>query len=141
MNRRLMYRRLAVAAIFAVGAYLASAQVPADRLMVPPAGAEKFVIVSAAGTHGYSSVWKADDGSILSRESILLRGMVWEQDEAIHFGRNGLPDRIVIRGSLPAATPPKPSPFPTARRAGNRRSIKAVKLTTEPVTISPRAAP
>jgi hypothetical protein len=38
---------------------------------------------------------------VFSRESILLRGMVWEQDEAIHFGLNGQPDRITIRGVTP----------------------------------------
>jgi hypothetical protein len=99
-----MYRYLSSASfaiMLAGGASIAYAQVPAGRLMVPPSGAEKFVVVSAAGQHGFSSLWKAGDGSILSRESILLRGMVWEQDESIHFGRNGQPDRITIRGVTP----------------------------------------
>jgi imidazolonepropionase-like amidohydrolase len=69
--------------------------------MKPPGGAQKFVVVSPAGSHGTSALWKSSDGSVLSRESILLRGMVWEQDEAIHFGGNGQPDRITIRGVTP----------------------------------------
>jgi imidazolonepropionase-like amidohydrolase len=35
------------------------------------------------------------------RESLHLRGQVWEIDETIDFGSNGLPDRIVIRGITP----------------------------------------
>src|SRR5271170_5185395 len=99
-----MHRCLAVAAIAAMltgGSPNASAQVPKEQLMVPPAAAEKFVVLSTAGQHGSSFLWKEGDGSVFSRESILLRGMVWEQDEAIHFGRNGQPDRIVIRGVTP----------------------------------------
>jgi len=92
----------AIAAIAAAGAHFAAAQVPASQLMVPPPAAEKFVVVSSAGQHGSSFLWKDVDGSTLSRESILLRGMVWEQDEAIHFGRNGQPDRITIRGVTPS---------------------------------------
>jgi imidazolonepropionase-like amidohydrolase len=89
----------AIAVLFTAGAY---AQVPANQLMVPPPGAEKFVVISTAGEHGSSSLWRTGDGSFFSRESILLRGMVWEQDEAIHFGRNGQPDRISIRGVTPS---------------------------------------
>jgi hypothetical protein len=78
------------------------AQVPANQLMKPPDAAQKFVVVSTAGQHGTSALWKSSDDSVLSRESILLRGMVWEQDEAIHFGPNGQPDRITIRGFTPS---------------------------------------
>jgi imidazolonepropionase-like amidohydrolase len=76
-------------------------QVPTDQLMKPPSGAQRFVVVSTARSHGTSALWKSSDGTVLSRESILLRGMVWEQDEAIHFGSNGQPDRITIRGITP----------------------------------------
>ena len=56
---------------------------------------------STAGSHGSSALWQSSDGSFLSRESILLRGMVWEQDEAIHFGPNGQPHHVTIRGITP----------------------------------------
>jgi hypothetical protein len=87
--------------VLAAGANIGSGQVPADQLMAPPAAAQRFVVLSGAGRHGSSFLWKADDGSIFSRESILLRGMVWEQDETVHFGSNGQPDRITIRGVTP----------------------------------------
>lgn len=76
------------------------AQVSPDQLMVPPPGAQKFVVLSSAGRHGSVWVWK-DNSSTSSRESILLRGMVWELDSLFHFGANGQPDRIVIRGKTP----------------------------------------
>jgi imidazolonepropionase-like amidohydrolase len=46
-------------------------------------------------------MWRTDDGSTVFRESILLRGMVWEQDQTVHLGPNGQPDRIVVRGVTP----------------------------------------
>ncbi len=93
--------RLIALAAFAGSAQFVFPQVPASQLMTPPPGAQKFLVISVAGQHGSSSLWRTADGSFASRESILLRGMVWEQDETIHFGRNGQPDRVVIRGITP----------------------------------------
>jgi imidazolonepropionase-like amidohydrolase len=98
MSLSIRLRTLAAALCFAPAGF---GQVPANQLMKPPDAAQKFVVVSTAGQHGTSALWKSSDGSVLSRESILLRGMVWEQDEAIHFGPNGQPDRITIRGVTP----------------------------------------
>ncbi len=80
----------------------ALAQVPKEQLLVPSADAQKYLIVSAAGQHGTSALWRLPDGTIATRESILLRGMVWEQDQTIHIGANGQPDRIVVRGVTPS---------------------------------------
>jgi imidazolonepropionase-like amidohydrolase len=98
MNSPTLVRTLA-ASLCAASSCLS--QVPADQLTKPPDDAQKFAVVSTAGPHGTSALWKSSDGSVLSRESILLRGMVWEQDEAIHLGANGQPDRITIRGITP----------------------------------------
>src|SRR5690242_7288983 len=54
------------------------AQVPADQLAKPPADAQAFTILSTSGTNGKAAIWTAGDGSLMSRESILLRGQVWE---------------------------------------------------------------
>src|SRR5687768_7870510 len=81
---------------------IAQAQVPKDQLLKPPADAQKFAIVSAAGQHGESALWRMADGSIASRDSLLLRGMVWELDETIRLNAAGIPDRIVIRGVTPS---------------------------------------
>lgn len=99
MKHRILAAALATVSLFASGTALA--QVPKDQLAVPPADANKLVIVSAAGQHGTAWLW-SKDGTDFSRESILLRGMVWEQDEAVHIGANGQPDRIVVRGITPS---------------------------------------
>jgi imidazolonepropionase-like amidohydrolase len=92
---------VAVSAAFAFFAPGALAQVPKEQLLVPPATADRFIIVSPAGQHGTSASWRAADSSVVSRDSMLLRGMLWEQDQTIHFGRNGQPDRIEVRGVTP----------------------------------------
>jgi len=99
MKHRILAAALATAA--AVTALPALAQVPKDQLMVPPADAQKFVIISAAGQHGASFRW-VKDGVDYTRESLLLRGMVWEQDEAIRIAANGQPDSITVRGVTPS---------------------------------------
>jgi len=71
-------------------------------LLTPPDDAQKLLIVSAAGQHGTAAVWRMPDGSLASRDSLLLRGMVWEQDEVIRLNANGVPDRIVVRGVSPS---------------------------------------
>ncbi|MEZ0244759.1 MAG: amidohydrolase family protein [Sphingomonas sp.] len=79
----------------------AAAQVAKDQLRVPPAGAQKYLIVSAAGQHGTAYAWRDAEGRYVTRESILLRGFVWEQDETIRIGANGQPDFIEVRGVTP----------------------------------------
>ena len=79
----------------------ATAQVTKEQLLVPPADAQKFKIVSAAGEHGSAAIWRRADGSFAVRESMNLRGQIFEQDEVIHSGANGQPDRLVIRGYTP----------------------------------------
>ena len=91
----------AVSAALGLLAPGATAQVPKEQLHVPPATAERFVIVSPAGQHGTSALWRTADSSVVSRDSMLLRGMLWEQDMAVHLGPNGQPDHVQIRGVTP----------------------------------------
>jgi hypothetical protein len=98
MKHRILAAALAGAS--AIVALPALAQVPKEQLLAPPADAQKFVIVSAAGQHGTAFRWTKDKTEYY-REGILLRGMVWEQDQAIHIAANGQPDRIEVRGSTP----------------------------------------
>src|SRR4051812_28724747 len=103
MEEPMKHRRTGVV-VFAAFALLppaAIAQVPKEKLKVPPATADKFVIVSPAGQHGTSYSWRTPDSTVVSRDSMLLRGMVWEQDETIHLGPNGQPDHLEIRGVTP----------------------------------------
>ena len=90
-----------VLATWLLGSATIQAQVPADQLARPPADAQAFTILSTAGTHGNSTIWTAGDGSHMSRESILLRGQVWEVDQSVKLGRDGMPSTWVVRGVTP----------------------------------------
>lgn len=95
-------RLLIGVSLIASSAALAAAPVAKEQLLKPPADAEHFVVVSEAGKHGDEWRWKLPDGSMAFRESILLRGLVFEQDEVVHFGPDGTPTKITIRGVTPS---------------------------------------
>jgi imidazolonepropionase-like amidohydrolase len=75
---------------------------PKEQLLVPPADATHFVVVSTAGKHGDEYMWKVPDGRLALRESILLRGLIFETDETMRFGADGMPSEVVIRGVTPS---------------------------------------
>src|SRR5580692_10760013 len=77
------------------------AQTPADQLAKPPASAQAFTILSSAGTHGHAYIWKAEDGSTMSRDSLLLRGQVWEVEQTVVLGADRMPSKLVVRGVSP----------------------------------------
>jgi imidazolonepropionase-like amidohydrolase len=77
------------------------AQVPAADLAKPPADARHFVIQSTAGKHGDSWIWQTADGTRMGRESLILRGQVFELDVAGKRGKDGMPSSIVVRGFTP----------------------------------------
>ena len=58
------------------------AQVPVADLAKPPADARHFVIQSTGGKHGDSWSWVAADGTRMGRESMNLRGQVFELDSS-----------------------------------------------------------
>src|SRR5947209_6580192 len=93
--------RLLVAAWLAAAAASALAQVPAAELATPPATAEHLVIQSVAGKHGDSWRWVSADGTRRGRESMNLRGQVFELDSSGTSGTDGMPSAIVVRGVSP----------------------------------------
>ncbi len=96
-------RRLVLAALLTACASAAFAEpTPKEQLLVPPASAEHYVVVSEAGKHGDEYRWKLPDGSIAYRESILLRGLIFEQDEVVKLDANGKPIAFTIRGVTPS---------------------------------------
>ena len=96
-------RRFIHAALLAASASAAiAAPTPKEQLLVPPANADHFVVVSEAGKHGDEWRWTLPDGSVAYRESILLRGLIFEQDEVVKFDKNGTPIAITIRGVTPS---------------------------------------
>jgi imidazolonepropionase-like amidohydrolase len=96
-------RRTIIGLLLAASASVAiAAPTPKEQLLVPPAGADHFVVVSAAGKHGDEWRWTQADGSLAYRESILLRGLVFEQDEVVKLDANGKPVGFTIRGVTPS---------------------------------------
>ncbi|HZU51076.1 MAG TPA: amidohydrolase family protein [Sphingomicrobium sp.] len=96
-------RRSVLAAILATCASAAfAAPTPKEQLLVPPANATHFVVVSTAGKHGDEYMWTLPDGRLAFRESILLRGLTFETDETMRLGADGMPTDVVIRGVTPS---------------------------------------
>ena len=96
-------RRFILAALLAASASaVIAAPTPKEQLLVPPPNADHFVVVSEAGKHGDEWRWTQADGSVAYRESILLRGLVFEQDEVIRFDKGGTPISVTVRGVTPS---------------------------------------
>ncbi len=72
-----------------------------DQLAKPPADARAFTVLSLVGNHGKSFLWTAPDGTLMSRDSLLLRGQVWETDEAAKVDAKGFLTSDTIRGFTP----------------------------------------
>jgi imidazolonepropionase-like amidohydrolase len=82
-------------------AAVAAAQTPVADLARPPATALHFTVLSTAGKHGESARWTSAGGMRMGRESFVLRGQVFEVDSAAHAGKDGMLDRVTIRGFTP----------------------------------------
>jgi imidazolonepropionase-like amidohydrolase len=80
---------------------VSSAQMPVPDLAKPPADARHFIIESPGGKHGDSWSWVATDGTRMGRESMNLRGQVWEIDYSGTPGSDGMPSAMTIRGVTP----------------------------------------
>ena len=94
-------RRLLVLAGLTMAAASALAQAPAPELVKAPAEARHFVIQSTGGKHGDSWTWVASDGARMGRESMNLRGQVFELESTAKAGADGMPNSVAIRGVTP----------------------------------------
>jgi imidazolonepropionase-like amidohydrolase len=94
-------RRSMIALLLAACTSAVAAQTPKDQLLVPPRDATHFVIVSTAGKHGDEYMWTTADGRTAFRQSILLRGLIFETDETMRIGADGIPTEVAIRGVTP----------------------------------------
>ena len=80
---------------------LSFAQTPTADLAKPPANARHYIIQSTAGKHGDSWAWTTGDGQRMARESLNLRGQVFEQDSSAKVGADGMVASLTIRGVTP----------------------------------------
>jgi imidazolonepropionase-like amidohydrolase len=94
-------RKLIVGAILAACSSAVLAQTPVEQLAKPPASATHYVIQSTGGKHGDSWIWTGADGTRMGRESLLLRGQVFETDSVAKKGADGMPASVTIRGFTP----------------------------------------
>src|SRR5262245_5932794 len=95
-----MYRTLLSVALASVVS-LVFAQTPTADLAKPPATARHFVIQSTGGRHGDSWIWVGSNGTRMGRESMNLRGQIFELDSSGQSGAEGMPSAITIRGATP----------------------------------------
>jgi len=89
------------ALVFALIAASAAAETKVEDLMKPPADAIHYSIVSSAGKHGDSARWFTADGQEMGRESMVLRGQVFETDSVARFGADGMLSAVTVRGFTP----------------------------------------
>ncbi|MBV8971595.1 MAG: amidohydrolase family protein [Sphingomonadaceae bacterium] len=92
--------RAAAATLAALLATTAHATTLAE-LAKPPADAQHFIIESTGGKHGDSYIWTLPDGTLMGRDSMNLRGQVFETEMAMKRDASGVPVSMVIRGFTP----------------------------------------
>ncbi|HEV7606372.1 MAG TPA: hypothetical protein VGO61_03505, partial [Steroidobacteraceae bacterium] len=97
-----MKRELVLVGLVLALSSLADAQVPTANLAKPPAGATHYIIQSTAGQHGESWIWVTADGTRMARESLNLRGQVFELDSTGKAGGDGMPVSVAVRGVTPS---------------------------------------
>jgi imidazolonepropionase-like amidohydrolase len=97
-----MRQTLVSLVLTAAVASAALAQTPVADLAKPPANAQHFVIQSTGGRHGDSWSWIAANGNRMGRESMNLRGQVFELDSDGKAGADGMPWTVAIRGATPS---------------------------------------
>jgi imidazolonepropionase-like amidohydrolase len=78
----------------------AFAQTP--DLTKPPANAQHLIIESTGGKHGDSWIWTDGNGNRKGRESMNLRGQVFELESEGKVGPDGMPLTVEIRGVTPS---------------------------------------
>lgn len=93
--------RLATLAAASFAAVVVHAQDARDQLAMPSADAQHFTVLSPGGTHGKAAIWIQSDGTRMVRESVLLRGQVWELEEASQLGPDKLPAHVRVHGTSP----------------------------------------
>jgi imidazolonepropionase-like amidohydrolase len=88
-------------AVLLVTAMPVAAQTPVNALLKPPANARHFIIESVTGKHGDSWTWVTADGTHAGRESLDLRGQIFEIDYTGTPGADDLPAKVRVRGITP----------------------------------------
>jgi imidazolonepropionase-like amidohydrolase len=96
--------RAAILGLLLSATWMSTQAAPAslDDLAKPPPDAAGFTIMSSAGVHGHSWQWTTPDGVRHGRESLDLRGQVFETDSLASLGPDGTVSHLSIRGFTPS---------------------------------------
>jgi imidazolonepropionase-like amidohydrolase len=89
-------------ALVAASAFAGPPTVSVDQLAKPPADAQRYTILSKAGRHGHAEAWTLPDGTQMIRDSLVLRGQVFEYESATRLGADGMESSVRIRGFDPS---------------------------------------
>jgi hypothetical protein len=89
------------AVMIAASLACAHAQTPVSELAKPPENARHLTISSTGGKHGDSWIWRDADGTLRGRESMNLRGQIFETDSAYTFAADGALRALTVRGFTP----------------------------------------
>ncbi len=92
------FLKAALAAAVLLTASAASAQPTVDQMAKPPADAEHFVIAAKSATLGHSAIWRLPDGTMRVRDSLNLRGQIFESDDTIRLDAARVPVFVDIQG-------------------------------------------
>ena len=87
--------------LVAAPAMLAAAPLTKEQLLVPPADATRYLVVSDAGKHGEMWRWTLPDGRTAYRHSQSLRGWITETDQIVTLA-GGNPVKVEVRGITPS---------------------------------------
>ncbi len=90
-----------VAVLWGASTLARATPVTMAELAKPPTGAERLSIMSTAGRHGQSFIWTTPNGVHMGRESLDLRGQVFEVDSVTRLGPDGTIQHTAIRGFTP----------------------------------------
>jgi imidazolonepropionase-like amidohydrolase len=82
----------------AVSAFAAPPTLTADELAKAPADAKRYTLLSKAGRHGHAEIWLLPDGTVMERDSMLLRGRSTEIEAATRLGADGMVKALDVRG-------------------------------------------
>jgi imidazolonepropionase-like amidohydrolase len=88
-------------AVLAASAFAGPPTVTVDQLAKPPGDARHYTLLSKAGRHGHSETWTLADGTLMARDSLVLRGQVIELESATKIGADGMESSVKIRGFDP----------------------------------------
>lgn len=91
-------RLVCLVSLCALSAFARPPSVTVDQLAKPPADAQNYAFVSKGGQLGHAESWTLPDGTRMERESLLLRGQVFELESTTKLRADGMTASFKLRG-------------------------------------------